>query len=289
MTSSRGSAASIAAGGPGAGPGAARAIRTVIADDEPLARRGLALRLAAHPDVAIIAQVGDGAAAVRAVADHAPDLLLLDVQMPGLDGFAALRAIPPGRAPLIVFVTAHDRYALRAFDACAIDYLRKPIEDDRLAQALARVRDALAGRDARSHQTRLLALLAEISGRPALRLEDALGATGAGELRDQPLAIRDGQRIARVPLAEIRWIDAAGDYLCVHADSDTHIVRGTLRELERRLDPRRFPRIHRSVIVNAARVTALRPHLNGEYFLTLDSGDELKLSRSYRDRLALFR
>ena len=273
----------------GASAGTGRRIRALIVDDEPLARRGLEIRLAAHPDLDIVAQVGDGAAAVRAIAEHAPDLVLLDVQMPGLDGFAALRALPAGQAPLIVFVTAYDHYAIRAFNACAVDYLQKPVDEDRLAQALSRVRDALAGRDALAHRTRLLALLGELSGRPALRLEDALHASDAGALRDPPLAIRDGQRIVRVPPDQIRWIDAAGDYLCVHTDGETHILRATMRELEQRLDPRRFPRIHRSVIVNAARVTALRPHLNGEYFLTLDSGEELKLSRSYRDRLALFR
>ena len=267
-----------------------RRIRTLIVDDEPLARRGLELRLAGHADLEIVAQVGDGAAAARAVAEHAPALMFLDVQMPGLDGFAALRAIPAPLRPLTVFVTAHDHYAIRAFQACAIDYLLKPVDDDRLVQALARARDVLAGREAVAHRAKLLALLGVVSGHPALRLDEALEARAAGDLRGvPPLAIRDGQRIVRVVPSEIRWVDAAGDYMCIHTDGDTHVLRATMRELEQRLDPRRFPRIHRSVIVNAARVTALRPHLNGEYFLTLDCGHELKLSRSYRDRLPLFR
>jgi two-component system, LytTR family, response regulator len=282
----------LSGGGGAAGAVAARPvrrIRTLIVDDEPLARRGLELRLGAHVDVEVVAHAGDGAAAARAVAAHAPDLMLLDVQMPGLDGFAALRAIPAAQAPLTVFVTAYDHYAIRAFNACAVDYLLKPVEDDRLSQALSRVRDALAGRDAQAHRARLLALLGELSGGP-LRLEDALGAATAGDLRgDTPLVIRDGQRLVRLAPSEIAWIDAAGDYLCIHTDRETHVMRATMRELEQRLDPRRFPRIHRSVIVNAARVSALRPHLNGEYFLTLDTGQELKLSRSYRDRLPLFR
>jgi two-component system LytT family response regulator len=267
-----------------------RRIRTLIVDDEPLARRGLELRLADHAEFEIVAQVGDGPAALRAISEHQPELMLLDVQMPGLDGFATLREIPAPDLPLTVFVTAYDHYAIRAFQACAIDYLLKPVEDDRLCAALARVRDTLALRDAQAHRDRLLELLGEVSGRPALRLEDALDARGAADLgSDAPLAIRDGQRIVRVLPAEIRWVDAAGDYMCIHTDRETHVLRATMRELEQRLDPRRFPRIHRSIIVNAARVTALRPHLNGEYFLTLDSGQELKLSRSYRDRLALFR
>jgi two-component system, LytTR family, response regulator len=267
-----------------------RRIRTLIVDDEPLARRGLELRLAAYPDIEIVAQVGDGAAASRAAMAHEPDLMFLDVQMPGLDGFGALRAIAAPQLPLTVFVTAYDHYAVRAFAACAIDYLLKPIDDDRLAEAVARARVALAGRDAQAHQHKLLALLSELSGHPALRLEDALQAEGMDQLRgDAALAIRDGQRIVRVLPGEISWIDAAGDYVCIHTDRETHVLRATMRELAQRLDPQRFPRIHRSIIVNAARVTALRPHLNGEYSLTLDTGQELKLSRSYRDRLALFK
>lgn len=267
-----------------------RTIRTLLVDDEPLARRGLELRLARHADIEIVAQVGDGASAIRAVAAHRPDLMFLDVQLAGLDGFAALRAIPAAQLPVTVFVTAYDHYAVRAFAASAVDYLLKPVADDRLHQSLARVRDTLAGCDAQTHRARLLELLAEASGRPGLRLEDALDAGGAGELRaDNPLVVRDGQRIVRMLPAEISWIDAAGDYVCIHTDRETHVLRATMRELEQRLDPRRFPRIHRSAIVNATRVTALRPHHNGEYFLTLDSGQELKLSRSYRDRLALFR
>ncbi len=268
-----------------------RMIRTLIADDEPLARRGLELRLAGERDIHIVGQVGDGAAAVRAVSEHAPDLLFLDVQMPGLDGFAALRAIPAQQMPLVVFVTAYDHYALNAFEASAVDYLLKPVDDSRLHQALFRVREALDQRDASDHRARLLGLLGALSGRPALTLDEALDAGGAQVLRDAdtPLAIRDGARTLRLPRSSIRWVDAAGDYLCIHTDRDTHVLRATLGQLEKRLDPTRFPRIHRSTLVNAGRVSSLRPHLNGEYFLTLDCGQELKLSRSYRDRLALFK
>jgi two-component system, LytTR family, response regulator len=266
-----------------------RRIRTIIVDDEPLARRGLELRLASEPDIDIVAQVGDGVAATRAVAEHEPELLFLDVQMPGLDGFGALRAIPAAQLPLTVFVTAYDHYAVRAFEACAVDYLLKPVDDDRLRLALSRVREALAARDAHGHRARLLELLGELSGRPGLRLEEALEGQGQVTAADAPLAVRDGPRIVRLPPTEIRWVDAAGDYVCIHTDGETLVLRATMRDMERRLDPRRFPRVHRSTIVNAARVTALRPHLNGEYFLTLDCGQELKLSRTYRDRLPLFK
>ncbi len=271
--------------------GQGRVIRTLLADDEPLARRGLELRLAGEPDIHIVDQVGDGAAAVRAVSAHAPDLLFLDVQMPGLDGFAALREIPAQQMPLVVFVTAYDHYALNAFEANAVDYLLKPVDDSRLHQALFRVREALDRRDASDHRARLLGLLGAISGRPSLTLDEALEAGGAHDLRDPdaPLAIRDGAHTVRLPRASIRWVDAAGDYLCIHTDHETHVLRASLAQLEKRLDPARFPRIHRSTLINAARVSSLRPHLNGEYFLTLDCGQELKLSRSYRDRLALFK
>ncbi|MCU0686041.1 MAG: response regulator transcription factor [Polyangiaceae bacterium] len=267
-----------------------RPIRTVLVDDEPLARRGLELRLAEQPDVEIVAQAGDGLAAARAIVEHRPDLLFLDVQMPGLDGFEALGAMPVAQLPLTVFVTAHHHYAVRAFEACAVDYLLKPVEGRRFERAMSRVRTTLEGRDARGHRAHLLELLGRLSGRPGLQLEEALDAPDElTQPADAPLALRDGQRILRVPPVAVRWVDAAGDYACVHTDDGTHVLRATMLELERRLDPRRFPRIHRSVIVNAARVTSLRPHLNGEYFLTLDCGQELKLSRTYRERLALFR
>lgn len=267
------------------------AIRVLIADDEPLARRGLELRLAGERDIRIVGQVGDGEAAIRAVSEHAPDLLFLDVQMPGLDGFATLRAIPAQQMPLVVFVTAYDHYAISAFEANAVDYLLKPVDDSRLHQALFRVREALDRREASDHRGKLLGLLGTLSGRPTLTLDEALQAGDARRLRepDAPLAIRDGARTVRIPPQSLRWVDAAGDYICIHTDEDTYVLRATLAQLEKRLDPARFPRIHRSAMINAARVKSLRTHLNGEYFLMLDCGHELKLSRSYRDRLALFK
>jgi two-component system LytT family response regulator len=270
---------------------AAMSIRTVVVDDEPLARRGLEIRLADQADVRIVAQCGNGEEAVRAVAEHEPDLMFLDVQMPGLDGFATLRAIPATQMPLVVFVTAYDHFAIRAFEASAVDYVLKPIEDGRLQQALFKVRRELRERRAEDHCARLLGLLGEISGRPALTLDQALdGASGRG-LRppDDRLSIKDGGRIVRVEPARIRWIDAAGDYMCIHTDSETLVLRATMRELEQQLDPRRFVRVHRSTMVNAARVVEMRAHMNGEYFLKLDSGQEVKLSRSYKDRLPQLR
>ena len=268
-------------------------LRAIVVDDEPLARRGLEIRLAAHPDVEIVGHYGDGEAAIAGLREHRPDLMFLDVQMPGMDGFQTLRTIPASEMPLVVFVTAYDHYAIRAFEASATDYLLKPVEESRLAQALVRVRQARAQREASGHCAHLLGLLGELSGRPPLDLDEALKPDALDLLRrEEKLAVRDGGRTVRVDLHSIRWIDAAGDYMCIHTDGDapngnTLILRATMRELEKQLDPQRFPRIHRSTIVNASRVVEMRPHTNGESFLLLDCGQELKLSRSHRDKLAM--
>ena len=275
-------------------PGAVTApLRTLIVDDEPLARRGLEIRLGDHADVEIVGQVGDGAAAIAAVHKLRPDLMFLDVQMPGVDGFETLRHIPAEEMPLVVFVTAYDHYAIRAFEASATDYLLKPVEEARLAQALARVREARSQRDASGHCAHLLGLLGELSGRAMLDLDEALRPDALEQLRrEDKLAVRDGGRTIRVDLGSIRWIDAAGDYMCIHTDGETPlgqtiVLRATMRDLEKQLDAQRFPRIHRSTIVNARRVVEMRPHTNGESFLRLDCGQELKLSRSHRDKLSL--
>ncbi|GAA5077028.1 LytR/AlgR family response regulator transcription factor [Lysobacter panacisoli] len=268
-------------------------LRALIVDDEPLARRGLEIRLEAHPDVEIVGEYGDGASAIEALREHRPDLVFLDVQMPGMDGFQTLRSIPAAEMPLVVFVTAYDHYAIRAFEASATDYLLKPVEEARLAQALARVRAARSQRQASDHRAHLLGLLGELSGRPLLDLDEALKPDALEQLRrEDKLAVRDGGRTVRVDLGHIRWIDAAGDYMCIHVDGEneqgeTLVLRATMRDLEKQLDPQRFPRIHRSTIVNARRVVEMRPHTNGEGFLRLDCGQELKLSRTHRDKLAL--
>ena len=266
-------------------------IRALIVDDEPLARRGLELRLREHPDVEVVGQCGHGAEALDKLPLLRPDLLFLDVQMPGMDGFQTLAALPDSTRPLVVFVTAFDQHAVRAFEACALDYLLKPVDEARLGQTLGRVRETLSGRGADSQRDQLLALLRQLSGKPDLQLEQALETAVEGhDAREREvLAIKDGGRIARVQVDSIRWIEAAGDYMCVHTDGETHVLRATLREMEDQLDARRFQRVHRSTIVNIRRVTSLRPHINGEYFLKLDSGHEVKLSRSYRDKLELLR
>jgi two-component system LytT family response regulator len=259
-------------------------IRTLIVDDEPLARRGLELRLQHHGDIEIVGEAANGREAFLAISALKPDLMFLDVQMPGVDGFALLRAVPATLMPLTVFVTAYDQYALAAFAASALDYLLKPVEDARLDQALVRAREQLTRRAASDQCEQLLKLIATLPNVPPLSLADA--ADGVRHTSDK-LAIKDGQRIVRVDIEAIQWIDAAGDYMCIHAGAETHVLRATMHDLEQRLDPRRFQRVHRSTIVNLARVKEMRPHLNGEYFLVLDSGHQLKLSRSYKDKVRL--
>ena len=259
-------------------------IRTLIVDDEPLARRGLELRLHHHRDIEIVGEAGNGREAFKAISALKPDLMFLDVQMPGVDGFQLLRAVPATLMPLTVFVTAYDQYALAAFAASALDYLLKPVDDARLDQSLVRAREQLAQRAASDQCEQLLKLIATLPNVPPLSLADAVDTV---RHTSDKLAIKDGQRIVRVDVEAIQWIDAAGDYMCIHAGSDTHVLRATMHDLEQRLDPRRFQRVHRSTIVNLARVREMRPHLNGEYFLVLDSGHQLKLSRSYKDKVRL--
>ena len=267
----------------GAGP-----MRVLVVDDEPLARRGLRLRLARHSDLVVVAEAGNGLSALEAINREQPDLMFLDVQMPGLDGFGTLRKLPLGQAPITIFVTAFDQYAVQAFEAHALDYLLKPVEDERLEQALDRARARFREKHAEVHCEHLLGLLADWSGKEALTLEDALEEGTRPAPGEQTLTVKDGHKLLRIPHADIRWIDAAGDYLCIHAGAETLVVRGTMKQMEERLDHQRFPRIHRSTLVAADRVRELRPHLNGEYFLVLDCGQVLKLSRSYREQLALF-
>lgn len=261
-------------------------IRTLIVDDEPLARRGLELRLRDYPDIELVGEAENGRQAFHAISRLRPQLMFLDVQMPGVDGFELLRALPATLIPLTVFVTAYDQYALAAFAASALDYLLKPVDDARLAESVERARVRLAARKTEDHYERLLKLIATLPP-SAKQMFDAVLVDDAGARNGDKLTIKDGHRLLRIDTDSIRWIDAAGDYMCIHAGDETHVLRGTMQQLERRLDPQRFARVHRSSIVNLARVKEMRPHLNGEYFLVLDSGQELKLSRSYRDKVKL--
>lgn len=265
-------------------------IRTLIVDDEALSRRGLELRLAQSRGFDIVAQCANGREALAAVAAHQPDFMLLDIQMPGMSGFEVIAQLPQESMPLVVFVTAFDQYAIRAFEARAVDYLLKPVESTRLEAALGRVRQLVQARHAERQRDRLFGLIAEITGSGTLVLDELLkkGREAIAPRCPDILPIQQGRDVVRVPVASIDWIDAAGDYMCIHAGGTTHVLRGTMKELESFLDARLFQRVHRSTIVNLHRVRALRAHMNGEYFLSLEGGQELKLSRSYRDKVELF-
>lgn len=264
-----------------------RPIRAIIVDDEALARRGIEIRLAGHTDVTIVGQCENGREAIETIAREKPDLMFLDIQMPGMSGFDVLARLPHEALPMIVFVTAFDRYALDAFEAQALDYLLKPINDSRFTQALERVRSYSRQRAALAQRDKLMQLLAATRGSSSLD-EEALREQLAGTIEPgypEVLPIRDDHGTVRLDVGRIDWIDAAGDYMCVHADGRTYVLRETMKSLEAILDPKIFQRVHRSTIVNIQRVRRLRPHTNGEYFLTLDDGQEIKLSRSYRDRV----
>jgi two-component system, LytTR family, response regulator len=265
-------------------------IRTVIVDDEVLSRRGVEIRLRELPEFEIVAQCANGREACAAIRQHQPDLMFLDIQMPGMSGFEVLAQLPQESLPLVVFVTAYDQYAIQAFEARAIDYLLKPIDEARFNAALARVREQLRSRSAESQRDRLLEIIAEITGSGELALDELLaqGSKALAAPRPEVLPIRQGRETQRVPVAAIEWVDAAGDYMCIHAGGQTHILRGTMKELEALLDPKLFQRVHRSTIVNLRLVRSLRAHMNGEYFLTLEGGHELKLSRTYRDKVEYF-
>jgi two-component system, LytTR family, response regulator len=266
-------------------------ITTIIVDDEELARRGIELRLAEHPDIQILAHCANGREALEAISREQPQLMFLDIQMPGMSGFDVVARIPQESMPIVVFVTAFDQYALDAFEAQALDYLLKPINEARFLRTLSRVRNLIEQRSALVQREQLMGLLANTQGAAAL---DTSSLDRESPYRDRSnsnreyaaiLPIRDDTDTVRVNVASIDWIDAAGDYMCVHAEGRTYVLRETMKSLEAILDPKIFQRVHRSTIVNISRVRRLRPHTNGEYFLTLEDGQEIKLSRSYRDRV----
>tara|TARA_R110000782_G_scaffold78293_5_gene156134 strand:+ start:124844 stop:125650 length:807 start_codon:yes stop_codon:yes gene_type:complete len=264
-------------------------IRTILVDDESLAIQGLTLRLQAHDDVEIVETCQNGREAIRAIKTHKPDLVFLDIQMPGFDGFSVVSGTMDVEPPLYIFVTAYSDHAIRAFEAQAIDYLMKPVDEQRLADALERVRQRLADKKQVQEAERLREVLAEVA-------PDAMSDFAAAEEGDAPASsryeklinIKDRGQIFRVDVDSIERIDAAGDYMCIYTADNSLILRETMKDLEKRLDPRNFQRVHRSTIVNLGQVRQVKPHTNGECFLVLQSGAQVKVSRSYRDVVARF-
>jgi two-component system LytT family response regulator len=262
-------------------------LRALIVDDEALARRGLKHRLLAIDGITVIGEAKNGREAVRQIRELSPDLVFLDIQMPGMDGFDVILELKDENLPAVIFVTAYDDFAIKAFEVNAVDYLLKPIEDERLTEALAKVRSLINRKKASSQKTVLLKLVSEITGESVKSFTE-LKQKGIDQIKRKEakkLAIRDGGKTTWVKQEDIEWIDAAGDYMCVHALGETHIMRKTMKELEAELDSGFLQRIHRSTIVNINYIKEMQSHINGEYFLTLLGGHTVKLSRTYKNKL----
>ena len=260
-------------------------LRALIVDDEELARRGLEIRLAEFDDIEICGQARNGREALAVVREQSPDLMFLDVQMPGMDGFEVLKNLSGSNMPDVVFVTAYDEFALKAFDANALDYLLKPINDDRLSEAIERVRRHREAQQADEQRNKLLKFVCELTGRE-LTLDTALQAANA-EQHAYPtrIAIRDGSETNCVDVESIDWVDAAGDYMCVHSDGDTFVLRGTMKHLEDLLDPETFVRVQSSAKVTRQSFPAIPPHRHCDYFLLLGDETEHNLFRKYKGNL----
>lgn len=245
-------------------------IRTVIADDESLARKKLRMLLGAEIGVQIVAECQDGQQAIEAVLAHESDLLLLDVQMPNVGGFEVLRQIPVDKLPIVIFTTAHDQYAIQAFDAHALDYLLKPFNQERLHRAIERVKTELLKSHEQSVRDKLLDLLTPTKLEPK---------------RPSRLVVRSSGRVVFLDLNEIDWIEAAANYVRLHLGKDSYLLREGIGQLAAKLDPDRFVRIHRSSIVNVSRIRELQPCESGEYIAVLRNGKELSCSRGCRPQL----
>ncbi|MBL4940708.1 MAG: response regulator transcription factor [Colwellia sp.] len=271
--------------------------RTIIVDDEPLARKGLQYRLQDFDDIEIIAQCSNGREAIETIRAYQVDLMFLDIQMPGLDGFQVIDEIVKQglRMPMVVFATAFDQYAIKAFEVHAIDYILKPADEERLCQTIDKVRQVFKSNTDAEHKSKLIRLVSDVTGNDCQQILTQLSNNQPVSISHYSdiLAIKDAGEVNRVPVKDILWIDAAGDYMCVHASShansnpqeSTHILRKTMKQLEQHFDPKFFIRIHRSTIVNKNFIQKFCSQVNGEYFLVLRNGKELKVSRSYKEKV----
>jgi len=247
-------------------------VRVVIVDDEPLARSGVRARLSRFPEIEIVGECGDGRTAVAAIRELSPDLVFLDIQMPDVNGFDVLRSLPANSLPSIIFLTAYDRYAVNAFEVHALDYLLKPIDDERFRRSVEHARDRMSTHTAASLEYRIRKLLELAGERDASDYEDHFAA-------------QTGQRIVIVPVKDVDWIEANGDYVTLHAGGKSHLLRQTMRWMEGKLDPKRFLRIHRSAIVQATKIRELVSLGNREFMVRLSDGKEIRASRNYSERI----
>ncbi|MEO9468367.1 LytTR family DNA-binding domain-containing protein [Parasphingorhabdus sp.] len=262
-------------------------IKAILVDDEKLAIQGLEIRLEKFEDVEIIDTCSNGREAIRKIKTLKPDLVFLDIQMPGFDGFSVVQGVMEIEPPLFIFVTAYADHAVRAFEAEAIDYLVKPVEPDRLADAMDRVRKRMSEKRGTEEIEKLKSVLNEVAPNAMADIESAEEPAAASRY-EKLINVKDRGQIFRVDVDTIERIDAAGDYMCIYTADNSLILRETMKDLEKRLDPRNFQRVHRSTIVNLSQVREVKPHTNGECFLVLGSGAQVKVSRSYRDVVARF-
>lgn len=245
-------------------------IRALIVDDEPLARERVREMLSAYADIELIKDCANGQEAIKAVREHRPDLVFLDVQMPGTDGFEVLEALDPDLIPTIIFITAYDQYAVRAFEVYALDYLLKPFDRERFEKALERAKKHILESRSGDLTERVLQALNEIKTKPEYL---------------ERLVIRANGHIFFLKTEEVDWLEAEGNYVRLHSGKESYLLREALSALETQLDPKKFLRIHRSAIVNIERIQELQPWFHGEYRIILQDGVQLTLSRSYRDKL----
>jgi two-component system LytT family response regulator len=267
-------------------------LKVIVVDDEPLARRGMLVRLADFPELTIVAECSNGEEAVAAIREHQPDAVFLDVEMPGLDGFGVLKQLQQQQIdlPYVVFVTAYDHYALNAFEVQALDYVLKPVEKERLAAAVGKLTKNFEAKDDQRHKGQLAAVVAQLTGEKTDQILQRLDQSQPvmNDRFPEAISIKDSGEITRVPVSAIDWVDAAGDYMCIHTrDGQTHILRRTMKELEQELDPKLFVRVHRSAIVNVNTIAKLQMLANGEHQLMLTNGQAVKVSRSYKDRVKM--
>jgi two-component system, LytTR family, response regulator len=262
-------------------------IKTILVDDEKLAIQGLEIRLKKFDDIEIVDTCNNGREAIRKIKTLKPDLVFLDIQMPGFDGFSVVQGVMEIEPPLFIFVTAYADHAVRAFEASAIDYLVKPVEEDRLADAIDRVRKRLSEKRGAEEIEKLKTVLSEVAPDAMADIENEEEPAAASRY-EKLINVKDRGQIFRVDVDTIERIDAAGDYMCIYTADNSLILRETMKDLEKRLDPRHFQRVHRSTIVNLSQVREVKPHTNGECFLILGSGAQVKVSRSYRDVVARF-
>lgn len=266
-----------------------RVLSAIIVDDEPLACEGLKIRLNSDPRITVLAECPNAAVAMAQISQHRPDVVFVDIEMPGMSGLELARHITTTchTQTKIVFVTAYREYAINAFDFKAFDYLLKPFSQARLNQCIDELCLALADCEVLQQHKKLGELLNRKTGNSIDALMHNLQQSGQGSLQDlqQTISLKNGSEWLRVKLDNISWIEAAGDYMCVHTLEGTHIIRKTLKQFEQELDARRFPRVNRSAMLNISKLTKLTPNSNGEYIAQLSNGDTVKVSRKYKCRL----